>query len=222
MATAQLALAGLQSPAVAVKTPAQQLTVSFQPGPVFDGLQQIGVRRAPRIDYKFTRNIDGGDNRGADLRFPVEHLLAGDQPRRAYAVAMSIAQNLLEHIGFLLVPGEQQRATLQQRQVQALPNLQILGVALGNTELLLRSGWGRIEAGMQDGAVRLARPVQGIGGFFDDQDPRAFQREAARHRAADHASADDDNVKKVVANSHRIASLRKSYRPESPGREAKE
>ena len=105
----------------------------------------------------------------------------------------------------LLRPGHHHRARLQQRQVHPLADLEIFAIArlnAGEFQAVRR----RIEAGVQQGAVRLACARKNVGRALQQQHAGSIQRKAARHGATDHPAAHDGDIDHLRVSGHQEGS----------------
>ena len=125
------------------------------------------------------------------------HLVAIEPDHIGHSVTVRLIDDGIQLGQFLVGPGDHQRGSLQERQIQSVADFQIFAVAGPHAGQLQAAGW-RVEAGMQQGAVRLAGPGQDVGGPFEQDDAGSFQREAAGNRATNHPTADDGDIERAV------------------------
>ena len=158
-----------------------------------DGLIEIGMCRRPRVDQRLARHPEAGADARRQRRF------GGQQPGAVHGfdILDPVAAGLRHQLGQrrLLpgIPGEDEGTAAVQRQVQTLMNVQIFGMT-GTDAVEFQRALGRVEAGMQDGAVALGGAVQHVMRLFQQHHPRPVDGETAGKGAADDPGADDCHI----------------------------
>ena len=143
-------------------------------------------------------------HRGNQMRLASQDLRRTQHAHVADAVRPRLHFDSGETGEVLLRPSHHHGARLQQRQVHPLADLEIFAIArlnAGKFQAVRR----RIEAGVQQGAVRLACTRENVGRTLQQQHASSVQRKTARHGATDHPAAHNGHIDHLRVSGHQEA-----------------
>ena len=139
------------------------------------------------------RHDDAAPHVGRQLRLAPADLGRIDLAHIGDAIGMGLGDHGGKARQLLLGPGGHQPAALQQRQIEGPADGEIFAMARLDAGLFEAAG-GRVEAGMEHGAIGLAGAGQDVGRTFQQEGLEPAEGEAAEEGAADHAATDDGEV----------------------------
>ena len=177
------------------KAAGADLCVAQDDAAIRQALQQVGERRRPRVDDRFSWHQD------ARLRQLVEIRRFAADLRRAqgtniHPVRAGLRDDCWQLRDLVVRPSDDDGAGLPQRKIQPLMDLAIASVAVPYAFGLESVGLS-VEPRMKQPAVALARAVEKVRIALKNDRSRSGEDEFAEDRAADDARADHRDVERA-------------------------
>jgi hypothetical protein len=157
------------------------------------GLGSERQGRRERADDRLVRHLEGCSRAGGEVRLALVQLGGVELADRVVAVGVRALDDAWQLLALLVIPGDEQGASAFQRDADARGVLgQQLATARDETRLE-RAGLG-VEAGVEQGGVRLACAGADVQLFLEKGHIEVEASELAGDRRADHAGPDDYDV----------------------------
>ena len=132
-----------------------------------------------------------------EIRFPFEEVGRAEAHNIVDTISASCAFNLVELSDFFEGPSNDRCTGLQDREVELVLDLYVLGVARLDARQLKAAGW-RVEAGVEDRTVRFAGASQDVGRFFEKGDVSPIESQPPCDGAAHNPAPNDDDIEPSI------------------------
>jgi hypothetical protein len=133
--------------------------------------------------------------RRREIRLARQRLGGRQAPHVGHAIFDRLRLDRAEARGLLLRPGDDHGTRLEKRQIEPGADRHVFAIARPHA-FELQAPRRCVEAGVEEGAVRLACPGEDVAAALQERHLGAIEGEAPRHGAADHAAADHDDVER--------------------------